>query len=173
MSQDTSFPFQKADRYEFAVQQYRAAFERGFYLEAITLCESMISDRLLSSLDHRLGVKRKAKQGLFKLIEAHLDEELLDTDARALGESTINVFKRLDEWREERNGLLHGFAKCIPGEEICSSEALKDRARAAAEEGMLLFRMLDNWHRREVAAVRRHARGREAAAHEAPASRAA
>lgn len=145
-----NFNKQKSQRYAFAHQRMSRAIDQGFYLEAITICESLISDRLLSSLDRRRGVERNPRTGLHRLINAHLDETLLDRSSQAHGEKLLDIFSALRVWKDKRNELLHGIAKCLPGDEVHSSPILMDRAKDAALEGLRLFRHLDNWHGRHA-----------------------
>ena len=145
-----TFNDQKSSRYAFAHSRIRRAMSSGFYLEALTILESMITDRLLASLDHRLGVARVANRGLCNLIERHRNEMGLDTAASADGKQVADVFEALDTWRKERNDLIHGFGKCIPGSALENPSALIGRAEQAAEEGVVLFRMLDSWLRRQM-----------------------
>ncbi|MDG1049004.1 MAG: hypothetical protein P8R46_02245 [Planctomycetota bacterium] len=156
-----TFNKQKSRRYAFANERMKRAMEQGFYLEAITICESLISDRLLSSLDRRHGVERNARAGLHRLINAHLDETLLDRSSQAHGEKLTDIFSALRIWKDKRNELLHGIAKCLPGDEVHSGPVLMERSKVAAEEGLRLFRHLDNWHGR-------HARRAVGAASPAP-----
>jgi hypothetical protein len=156
-----TFNKQKSLRYAFANERMKRAMEQGFYLEAITICESLISDRLLSSLDRRHGVERNARAGLHRLINAHLDETLLDRSSQAHGEKLTDIFSALRIWKDKRNELLHGIAKCLPGDEVHSGPVLMERSKSAAEEGLRLFRHLDNWHGR-------HARRAVSAASPAP-----
>lgn len=145
-----NFNKQKSQRYAFAHERMNRAMAQGFYLEAITICESLISDRLLSSLDRRRGVERNARTGLHRLINAHLDETLLDRSSETHGEKLLDVFSALRAWKDKRNELLHGIAKCLPGDEVHSSPILMEQAKDAAEEGLRLFRHLDNWHGRHA-----------------------
>jgi|GEM_PF-1014540 len=145
-----SFNKQKSQRYAFANERMKRAMAQGFYLEAITISESLITDRLLSSLDRRHGVKRNPRTGLHSLINAHLDETLLDRSSQTREEKLIDVFSALRVWKDKRNELLHGIAKCLPGDELQSGSILMERAKTAAEEGLRLFRHLDNWHGRHA-----------------------
>ncbi|MDG1049233.1 MAG: hypothetical protein P8M11_07030 [Planctomycetota bacterium] len=152
-----TFNQQKSHRYAFVHERYNKALSAGFYLEAITICESLISDRLLSSLHHREKVERNPKKGLAELIGKHKKQPLLDPVAMANGERVMDIFSELDRWRRERNALLHGIAKCVPGTKLAPAASLMERSKKAAEEGMHLFRMLDSWHRRAVTATRQDA----------------
>ncbi|MEE2941049.1 MAG: hypothetical protein VX460_11730 [Planctomycetota bacterium] len=142
---------QKSGRYAFAHTRIQEAMKAGFYLEAITITESMITDRLLASRDHLMGEERKGRRTLGALLQKHLNDEALRVEPGGAGEGGETIFKQLDRWREERNDLLHGIAKCLPGfEDKCETTTqLMERARLQAERGLGLFRSLDGWLRRE------------------------
>ena len=147
----TDYGKQKSDRYAFAHSRIQEAMKAGFYLEAITITESMITDRLLASRDHLRGEERKAKTTLGRVLRKHLEDEQLRAAAGPAIEGETTLFERLSSWCEQRNDLLHGIAKCLPGfeDEAETSTQFMERARAQADEGLLLFRKLDDWLRRE------------------------
>ena len=144
-----TFNQQKSSRYAFALGRISSAMHSDFYLEALTIEESMITDRLLASLEHRQVGERDERQRLFDLIKRHQDEPDLDRSAWAGEKKVPDLFKELQEWRKERNKLIHGFGKCIPGSELERPSQLMARAKRAAEEGLVLFRMLDGWLERQ------------------------
>lgn len=147
----TDYGKQKSDRYAFAHSRIQEAMKAGFYLEAITITESMISDRLLASGEYLMGEGRDARAGLAKLLNKHLKNEKLCTAPGLASAKGKTLFEQLDRWREERNELIHGVAKCLPGfeNELETTMDLMERARAQAAEGLRLFRKLDDWLRRE------------------------
>lgn len=141
----------KAQRYAYAQGKYQRAMGTGSYLEAITICESLISDRLLASRERRFDEKRENKSkriGIRELVKKHKGLAPEKKAASANGHSTTDLITDLDKWIDERNELLHGIAKCLPGEELASPADLDRRARAAAEQGQVLFRQVDGWVRR-------------------------
>ncbi len=92
--------------------RYRLAFERldealleGWLLEAISLEESIISDRLLSVLKaYKADVPER--QGLGNLIT--------QTKKAITGSGSMideDIFTELDQWRNDRNECVHGFCK--------------------------------------------------------------
>jgi len=141
----------KSNRYAFATSQFEKAMEAGFYLEAITITESMISDRLLASQRHLEGKEHKASTGLRRLLEMHLKDQKLRAESGNPDEKGKAIFGELMTWCEQRNDLLHGVAKFQPGseDELETTEQLMERARTRADEGLHLFRRLDSWLRRE------------------------
>lgn len=127
----------KFDAYAAAFARITLAQKAGFYLEAVTVAESIISDRLLSYAS-RPGVKKAppiseqfAKLiGAIKPVEAGLHDEL-------------------EKWRKKRNKLIHGFAKSLPGKPLTPVEDTLAAAQEAASEGEHLARRVCEWHRKE------------------------
>ena len=81
------------------------ALEEGWLLEAISLEESIISDRLLSSLQS-LTAKNSAKRNFNELINQ--TEEAFVANG---GDPEANLFDQLHQWRRDRNECVHAFCK--------------------------------------------------------------
>lgn len=133
--------------YKKAWEQISSALQQGFYLEAVTIEESIISDRLLSYI---LGVAPKTKiglkSGLGELI-SHWRKlsgtSLIESNGSDLGEIT-------NAWRDKRNIAVHGLVKSLPGASPTSPEDFLELARLAAEEGQALARKVQNWHKKAL-----------------------
>ena len=110
----------------------------------------MLADRLLSSLARREQRVIPRDSGFGWLIKKHNVDRSLDRSSITGGETVNGIFEATLVWEEERNELLHGFAKCVPGDEICDPVELMERAKNAANDGLRLFRLLDNWHRKHT-----------------------
>ena len=138
---------QKFLSYTKAWERINSAIEAGFHLEAITIEESIISDRLLSYV---LGVTPNSKihkrSGLGELIShwrKHAGASLLNSDGSDLGKTT-------DEWRRKRNTAVHGLVKSSPGSPSMAPDDFFELARQAAQEGKNLAREIQNWHSRTL-----------------------
>ena len=93
-------------RYKLAFDRLDEALEEGWLLEAISLEESIISDRLLSALAS-LTDQRSAKTSLNDLI--NLTKEAFVANS---GDVEANLlFEQLHEWRRDRNKCVHAFCK--------------------------------------------------------------
>jgi hypothetical protein len=133
-------------RYGLHKQAYariEEAKQQGFYLEAITLIESLISDRLESRLS-RLLTPEYGFQTLGSLINS---VRQVETD-EAL---KTFVTTRVDEWRTKRNSSLHELAKLSEGDERTWEERTIDLPLIAVE-GLILLRLLDK-HTKRLARV--------------------
>ena len=124
-------------RYEL----YKSAFERidkaireGFYLEAISLEESLISDRLESYLTW-LTTKDYGFRTLGELQRAIKNFEK-DKDLRQI------VLSEMDDWRKARNKASHEMVKLQENQ----NASWKDRTttnQKIAKDGLELVRKID------------------------------
>ena len=131
-----------SERYEL----YKATFEwiaksirEGFYLEAISLEESLITDRLESYLT-RLTETEFSFMTLGKIQKA-IEKHETDVDLRAL------VLEELDEWRKARNTASHEMVKIEDGKKVCWDDRMKIN-QAVAKTGLELVRKVDQQTRK-------------------------
>jgi hypothetical protein len=130
------------ERYEL----YKSAFAwiaksigEGFYLEAISLEESLICDRLESYLTWLKGTDFGFKT-LGELKQAIKAYET-DNDLRSL------VLNELDDWRKARNQAAHEMVKIEDGKQMSWSDRMKTN-QAVAEAGLELVRKIDRQTRK-------------------------
>lgn len=137
---------QKGDSYRYAFGRINAAIEAEFYLEAITLSESIISDRLLSHITHASGRRLAVTTPLNTLVKKWRDLAL--TDATWKNE---DLGAAVDEWRKSRNSCVHGAAKSAPGSPTVPPDAYQHAAKKSATDGKRLARAVCDWHRAQFA----------------------
>ena len=125
------------ERYEL----YKAAFgwitqsiNDGFYLEAISLEESLISDRLESYLIWLTG-SNVAFMTLGKLQDVIRKKEK-DDALRSL------VLDEVNQWRKSRNQAAHEMVKIEDGKAMSWDERMKIN-QTVAEVGLELVRKID------------------------------
>lgn len=92
-------------RYKLAFQRLDEALEEGWLLEAISLEESIITDRLLSIL---ISTEQavSSKQSLGNLI-TQAKKAMTGSGTAVEGD----LFHELDQWRDARNECVHAFCK--------------------------------------------------------------
>jgi len=121
----------------------KKAIEGKFYLEAITIQESIITDRLLSFVirkelidtsDNKLLIRNVSLNNLTKLSKQHFDDETL-----------IN---ELNEFRLSRNNCIHAMVKSFPGNPTQKVSEFQKLARETSLSGKALTRKVDAWHTR-------------------------
>lgn len=112
-----------------------AAQQQGFYLEAITLVESLVTDRLEGRLSFLLG-----QDFSFKTLGAVIDKARTH---EADGVLNSIISSRLDNWRVARNKSLHEMAKIAAGD----TRTWEDRTKGLipiCEEGVRILRAIDS-----------------------------
>jgi hypothetical protein len=121
----------------------KKAIEGKFYLEAITIQESIITDRLLSFVirkelintsDSKLLIRNISLNNLTKLSEEHFDDDALIIE--------------LDEFRFSRNNCIHAMVKSFPGNPTQKVSDFQKLAKETSLSGRVLTRKVDAWHTR-------------------------
>jgi len=131
---DTTIGSTRYNLYKQAYSRINDATKQGFFLEAITIIESLISDRLESRLTFlkKHDVSFKTLGGLIK--ESRKTET--DSPLKEL------VAQDLDRWRNDRNKALHEMAKIADGD----SSTWEDRVKGivpVATDGLKILRAID------------------------------
>lgn len=142
----------KGKAYALAYDMIKAAMENGCPLQAITIEESILTDRLSSTLN-----AHKASKSPFRTLNGALSEwKRQKTRGESLFDDAMNaLLPRLEAWWKNRNALLHGIAKspCGEGPEIPAEEFLA-RAEKAAKDGLVLTRRVSRWTQKQVRQAR-------------------
>ena len=125
---------ERYDLYRCALGRIANAIESKFYLEAIGLVESLISDRLESRITEVTGKDFSFKtlgQLIMKMKKIEQDINL----------RTI-IINDLDRWREKRNIAAHEMVKIEQGNTISWADRISINENVA-NEGIDLFRQID------------------------------
>lgn len=136
----------RQDLYAKTLKRVSESIEAGFVLEAITLLESVMSDRLEARLAN-LGLECDGTGKFWSLTK------MADTLAKQSHETddAKKVYLKIRIWAKKRNAALHGLGKLAKAE-VKGWDQKYNEARAAADNGLELFRDLD----REVKKLNRH-----------------
>ncbi len=154
-SKDIAGNAKKYESYREAWSRIKLSQENHFFLEAITIQESIISDRLISFLSRPTSSKplSQNRNGKFpsfgKLIERWSSEF---PDGLQSG-SYLNLTKAVDQWRDMRNEAIHTIVKSEPGKPTQPIDEFLQKAKAIAEEGERLAREVCKWSQKEKRSV--------------------
>jgi len=133
----------KGASFTYAFRRINESLKSGYYLEAVTLSESIISDRLLSFVKHHQK-DENVKTPFHKLIKS---AKKLNKTAVVTKDGT-DLFDALDEWRDKRNKCIHAVAKSEPGEPTRPVDVFLEMAEQCAIEGKVLARLICDWHKK-------------------------
>ena len=129
---------QRAELYRNGIGRVERALREGFWLEAITLQESLISDRLEYLLSHVTGQHRHTTLfDLLNRIDRDVPSDLVDSA----------LMEKVNSWRKQRNAALHMMMKFSAKQDTTWLERLA-QCREAAWDGRIVMRQVDSWVRR-------------------------
>jgi len=141
----------KAESYAAAWHQIDESIKNGYYIEAISIQESIVSDRLLQHLHryHELPLRKKRNQHhtLYSLI-SEIQKNYLDSDAKEL-------FAGLNSWRNNRNEAIHSLVRSDPGTPTTPVSEFFKKAKDVAEQGANMAKDVQNWCRREATRIKK------------------
>jgi hypothetical protein len=121
----------------------KKAIEEKFYLEAITIQESIITDRLLNFVIKN-NIKSISEEELHRPI-AFLNKLIEHSKPYFEDE---NLYNELNEFRFSRNNCIHAMVKSYPGNPTQKISDFQKLARETSISGKLLTRKIDAWHSR-------------------------
>ena len=118
------------DTYRKSISRISSSIEAGYYLEAITLCESLIADRLESRLNYLTNSDNFSFKNLGKLQEGIIKHDNIEELKRMM------IYQKgdLDIWRDSRNNALHAMAKIVEDDKS-DWENKMQKCQIIAEEG--------------------------------------
>ena len=134
-----------------AFARINAAIKSDFYLEAITIEESIICDRLMSYLYYKNALKLnshdvvKGKASLNNLLQQF--HKICSQNISCGG--VTDLYGELDAWRKMRNKCIHSIVKSYPGKPTENINNFLEDACIAALKGKKLCRILSDWCAKE------------------------
>ena len=136
--------FAKYVSYKYAFDQMKLAIEKCFYLEAVMIAESIISDRLHSASGTSED-KTNPKTG--RPVFVSLKTLIQRARKKGMEEDLIH---RLDQWRISRNTIAHAIARSAPGAPTMDVANFRALASETAKCGVGLVKDVKNWQRRSL-----------------------
>lgn len=138
----------KYESYREAWSRIKLAQENHFFLEAITIQESIISDRLKRFLSFPTSINPlKEKQnnnrhlGLYQLINAWKKNFPHGVQSGKYAD----LIAATDAWRSKRNKAIHSIISLKYDETTQSIDVFLNQAKETSEEGTRLAREICNW----------------------------
>lgn len=141
----------KYDSYREAWSRIRLAKENGFFLEAIVIQESIISDRLISYLSCSTkdnSLSNKNHNG-FTPLNNLIQRWSSDFPNGLPSGEYPDLISAVNEWRCFRNEAVHNIVKSKTGNLTQSIDLFLQTAKEAAEKGNNLTREVCNWSKKQ------------------------
>ncbi|MBW4694085.1 MAG: hypothetical protein KME27_20260 [Lyngbya sp. HA4199-MV5] len=138
-SSDNEVSQERYELYKSSFEWISKSISEGFYLEAISLEESLITDRLESYLTWRTSTDFSFMTlgKLQRAVEKHETDDAL----------RLLVLDDLNQWREARNKAAHEMVKIEDGKQISWNDRMKIN-KTVAEVGLELIRKIDRQTRK-------------------------
>ena len=131
--------------YAEAWTRIRKAQEEGFFLEAVTLEEAIISDRLFGYLVALGAIEQVGESDTFPSFNSLIQQWRKQSPGPISAGKTPDLQKAVDEWSKERNRVVHGMVKSNPGYPTEPIDDFLAKAKLIASEGATLARAVANW----------------------------
>lgn len=143
-SSDSNIGQERYELYKSAFSWVKKSIDEGYYVEAISIVESLISDRLESYLSLLTGEDFGFKN-LGELIQAFRSKKYKDKLNRTDEDKTLGslVLNSLDQWRKDRNTAAHEMVKIEDGKRVSWEERMEIN-KTVAKTGLELVRKIDN-----------------------------
>ncbi len=133
--------------YREAWARINMARKQGYFLEAVTIQESIVSDRLLSYLEKTCGLA--LADGAKRVLKTVVDRWIREATARCETDEQAKLVKdlhlRLNTWRDQRNRVVHGMVKSTARKGEDHIESFLVGAAEAAREGQEIARAIGDW----------------------------
>jgi hypothetical protein len=129
--------------YKFAYGQINRALESEFFLEAITIEESILADRLLGVLRNQgfaQPVNKTTLGGLIKFIRDNKEDVI-----KLVPDKPFTYLNSLESFWTGRNTCIHQIAKAEPGEKPIGIMEFLTIAQMTAQTGKKLCRDISSW----------------------------
>ncbi len=133
----------KYNSYTIAIERINRGINEDFPLESIALCESIIFDRIYSHLHWKNKTDDITLSSNFGQLLRLLKNKSPNSKDWSMNQELLH---RLERWLENRNLVIHGFARSIPTEPTPDIDSFLQTARNAAEEGKSLMRDVMKWN---------------------------
>lgn len=138
----------KSLSYREAWSRIKKAQQQGFYLEAVTLEESIITDRLISYLVGVGAINRAIELYKYPGFESLIQKWKIQNPNLINIQEYPDLHTAVDEWRTHRNEVVHGMVKSHPGTATDNVMDFLEKARVIAEQGKMLARAVSYWVKR-------------------------
>jgi len=136
------------ESYQTALERIEKALNDGYFLEAITLEECLISNCLFNFLSN---TGAKLTNPSFHL----LLKEIIKSDAE-FQERPTQLFEAIDKWRKARNTAIHGFITTRSDGLSQSKKEFQNLSETTSKEGESFCKLVVDWYELECVNFIKH-----------------
>lgn len=129
--------------YKSTWKRINESIKDGYFLESITLIESIISDRLEARISMLNDQNYRSFLPLGNNVSILLGKNKKSRLTKESDLDLLNLLNKVDEWREKRNEALHEMVK-VPDSNALSWEDKYAECQSIAKEGIKLARKVSN-----------------------------
>ena len=139
----------RKELYTKGFNQIRNAYDKGFFIESITIIDSMITDRLEAYVQFLLyGEDKQFKsESLFNALKSFGS---VTKEKGVRDEEFKQIYNKIESWVPKRNNAVHEFV-------IIRQESLDDsvdvrlqKLKDTADEGLLLVRLVMSYTSKRI-----------------------
>ena len=138
--------------YRRAYERIALSIEHGFFLEAIAIEESIISDRLRSFVSYVQNAEIGDHVPFGKIVVRWINN--LNKDNKSKDENRWdydeNLLSDVKTWVDRRNFALHSIVKSQPGTATMDIEEFLIESEKTARMGSRLSRMVSDWSKAQI-----------------------
>ena len=143
--QNTTVAHQRYKLYRLAIEQLKSAYTGGFYIECVSICESIIADRLEARLQFlRRGTGKDSRIDTIGRLLKQIE------DIKTENQNELRVaYGAIRHWADARNETIHQFVKVTEENQDLDGKDRIRNAKTAARDVIRLMKMIS-------ALVRKH-----------------
>ncbi len=148
--------YAKYESYALAFRLIDESVRHNFPLQAIAIEESVIADRLWSTLNIGKPPTRSKNKTLGDALREWKPKDSVKESKRnpnrlLFDEEMECLCPDLGKWWKKRNVVLHGIVKSAHGESPnISADEFEDKALVVARKGLELAREVDKWTKKRI-----------------------
>jgi hypothetical protein len=125
---------QRSQLYGAASEQLKKAFEGGFYIECVAICESIITDRL----EARLQFLSRDTTKLAPVLPIGHVLKAIKKSALEKEPDLLAIYEKISMWGHDRNEVIHQFVKRTDIDKRLSGKDRTEFSKETAKTGIEL-----------------------------------
>lgn len=135
----------RQELYRGTYKRLKQAIEAGFWIEAIALCESIISDRMQARIAH-LGDHDEESRKIKSLTT--LLSHLRERDSPLKFGKLVAIYDEIRHWNHARNKAIHRAVRISDGDEFQKWDHFYNELEITARGGADICRRVSNEYNR-------------------------